>query len=60
MACIVIKKKCVRGARDLSSAKDINREREREREGAKEPVPPLPADKSAIKTRGCKNVMAKS
>lgn len=47
---------CVMGAPHLCCPKDINRERERE----KEPMPPLLADKSAVKTKGCKNAMAKS
>lgn len=43
------------GAPDLSGHKDIRRETDRWR--AKETAT---VDKSAVKTRGCKNMMAKS
>lgn len=53
-------KECVMGAQDLPSHKDIRGERQKDREQKRLPMPPLPANKSAVKTRGCKNVMAKS
>lgn len=54
-------KECAMGAPDRSSlVPKTLQERERKTEQKRLPMPPLPADKFAVKTKGCKTVMAKS